>query len=254
VERVPISFFTEQTSNYGINLSNEEEIVIPQMVGFATLSKIIIAYLKVGGDEQEKSYSEVAAMAKVNENNVSLNTKFLCSVGIIEGSAGRFKLTSMGKQYAKSLDWGKLDEANRLLRETLKDKPITKKILGYLDIHQPVSKEDLVSQIALFADVTKEPRFETGIRGFLDMLMTCGLVEEDANGKLISSRERTAEGELPQTPLKEDKEWLKTMQPPIQEEKRITFPITLNLNIDNNTDLERLKTILETIKKVFEKP
>jgi hypothetical protein len=225
------------------------------MVGFATLSKIIIAYLKVGADEQEKSYSDVAAMAKVNENNVSINSKFLCSIGIIEGSTGHFKLTQMGKQYAKSLDWGKLDEANKLLRETLKDKPITKRVLGYLDIHQPVSKEDLISQIALFADVTKESRFETGIRGFLDMLMTCGLLEEDANGKIVSSKERTKELELLPTSAKEDKEWLKTIQPPtIQEEKRTTFPITLSFNIDNNTDPEKLKTILETIKKALETP
>ena len=64
------------------------------------------------------------AVANVARNTVTINGRFLRSIGIIEGGRGRYKLTPQGTKYAQSLDWGKLDEANKLLREILKDKPV----------------------------------------------------------------------------------------------------------------------------------
>lgn len=232
---------------------SEEEIVVPQMVGFEVLTKIVIGYLKVGADQEEKRYSEVGTVANVSENNVSLNAKFLKSIGILEGSRGRFKLTSKGAQYAQSLDWGRLNEANKLLRELLKDRLITQRSLGYVDINKPVEREALVGQIAVIAGVRRESRFETGIRGFVDMLVTSGLLEEDADEKLVIGKplkpvlgsEPRGEGgvkiglEAPQLSKKE------------AFPERTVFPISLSFNIDNETDVENLKKLLRVIKEEF---
>lgn len=228
-------------------MSSEEEIVVPQMVSFELLTKIIIGYLKVGGDKEGKTAKEVAPVAKVSRDNVARNARFFRSIGILDGTRGRFSLTADGAQYAKSLDWGRLDEANRLLRELLKDKPLAKRVLGFVDINQPVTRDALVAQIAIIAGVSRAPRYETGIRGFVDMLVTSDLLEESAEGSLTSGK--PAERRFPEEkkPKEVYPEPTLTIEPP----KPITFPISLNFNIDNETDTEHLKRILKAIKEVL---
>lgn len=226
-------------------LSQEEEIVVPQMVGFEGLTKIIIGYLKVGGDKEEKTNAEVAAVANVAQANVGRNGRFLRSIGIIEGRRGRHKLTPEGTKYAQSLDWGRLDEANKLLGELLKDKPIVKRALGFVDINAPVERDALVSRIAIIAGVSRQTRYETGIRGFIDMLVTSGLLDE-REGNLVP-------GKLPRVP-KEIPERKKVIAEPsvaIEMPKRLELPVSLNININDETDIENLKKILKAIKEVF---
>lgn len=227
-------------------MSQEEEIVVPQMVGFEGLTKIIIGYLKVGADNEEKIASEVAAVANISANTVSLNGRFLRSIGIIEGRRGHYKFTPEGTRYAQSLDWGKLDEANKILREILKDKPIVKRALGFVDINAPVERETLVSQIAIIAGVSRQARYETGIRGLVDMLVTSGLLEESTDGNLVS-------GKLPKVPKAIPEEKKVTAEPSVAIElpKPVGFPVSLNININDKTDVENLKKILKAIKEVF---
>lgn len=228
-------------------MSSEEEIVVPQMVGFEILTKIIIGYLKVGADREGKTAAEVAAVAKVSRGNVARNARFFRSIGIVEGRRGRYRLTPDGTQYAKSLDWGRLDEANRLLGELLKDKPLAKRVLGFVDINKPVSREALVSQIAIIAGVSRERRYETGIRGLVDMLVTSALLEESAEGNLISGKPAKKRSPEEKKPREVYPEPTLAIEPP----KRITFPISLNFNIDNETDIESLKKILKALKEVL---
>ena len=226
-------------------MSQEEEIAIPQMIGFEILKKIIIGYLKVGADKEAKSYSEVANVANVGKTNVSLNANFLKSIGILEGKRGRYKLTSLGIEYAQALDWEKADQAKKSLSNLLKDKPLIKKTLGFIDINQPVDKEDLISQIAIFAGVPKEPRYYTGIKGYIDMLVTSGIVKEDKDNKIIRGKPSKVE---PAKPIELEK--------PIPPEKvapprRVTLPISLTFNINDDTNIENLKKILTLIKEMF---
>jgi hypothetical protein len=228
-------------------VSSEEEIAVPQMVGFEVLTKIIIGYLKVGADREGKTAAEVAAVAKVSRDNVARNARFFRSISIVEGSRGRYRLTPDGTQYAKSLDWGRLDEANKLLRELLKDRLLVRRVLGFVDINEPVSREALVSQIAIIAGVSREPRYETGIRGFVDMLVTSVLLEESAEGYLVSRK--PAKERIPEK--KKTREIYPAPTVEIEPPEPITFPISLNFNIDNETDIENLKKILKAIKEVF---
>ena len=227
---------------------SEEEIVVPQMVGFEVLTKIIVGYVKVGADKGVKTVSEVAAVAKVAPANVRRNARFLCSLGIIEGTRGRYRLTPEGTKYAQSLDWGKLDEANKLLREILKEKPLVKRTLGFVDINEPVDKEALVSQIAIIAGVGKESRYVTGIRGFVDMLVTSGLLRESTEGRLVSGKPSIIPEEK-----KPREAYPEIAEPPVAIEslKRIVFPVSLNFTINNETDIENLKKMLKAIKEIL---
>jgi predicted transcriptional regulator len=225
---------------------SDEEIVIPQMIGFDKLIKIIIAYLKVGAAEEPKGYSEVASVAKVAANNVRLNAKFLKYIGILEGERGSYKLTDKGKRYAQALDWGKLGEANSILKETLKDNALARRTLGYVDINQPVTKDDLVSQIAIISGKAKQGRYITGIKGFVEMLVTSGLLESDAGGNLTAGKEKTDELVEAHVSRPSTFEVSRPAKPPIT-----SLPLTLSINIDDKTDIEKLKEVLRAIKEIF---
>jgi len=229
-----------------------ETLVVPQMVGFEVLTKIIIAYSKIGGDNEEKSYQEIAAVANVAANNVRLNLRFLGSIGILEGSRGKYKLSSEGAKYARALDWGKLTEANKILRDILSDKPIVKRTLGYVSINKPVDKETLVGQVAVISGVSKNSRFETGIRGFVDMLVTSDLIEE-ADGKYVIGKIGEKK-EISEEPTKKKLvEYSSELAGShlLKTERKLQFPITLNFNINNETNVDNLKKILEAIKEIF---
>jgi hypothetical protein len=221
-----------------------EEIIVPQMIGFDRLVKIIIGYLKVGAAEGPKSYSEVAKVSSVAANNVGLNAKFFEYIGMLEGDKANYRLTEKGKQYAQALDWGKLAEANSTLKEVLKENALAKKALAYVDINQPVKRDDLVSQIAIIADKPKKGRYITGIQGFVEMLVTSGLLQSDSIGILTASKEKREE--LGETYLPSSLEVHRATS-----SSAISLPMTLSINVDDKTDVVKLKEVLKAIKEIF---
>lgn len=225
---------------------SDVEIVIPQMIGFDKIIKIIIAYLKIGADEESKGYSEVSSIAKVAANNVRINAKFLEYIGILEGERGSYKLTDVGKRYAQALDWGKLGEANSILKKTLKDNTLAMKALSFVDINQPVSRDDLVAQIALIAGKTRQGRFITGINGFIEMLVTSGLLESDAGGNLTTGEKETKERAQMEVPRPSTFRITHPVKPSI-----MSLPITLAISIDDKTDIEKLKEVLKAVKEIL---
>lgn len=170
--------------------SQEQEIAIPQMIGSEKLNNIIIAALKVGADKQEKPYSEIAEMSKISFDNISRNVKFFVSIGIAHSDTSRanFKLTPLGTKYAQALDWGQTANATDALRDCIRDKPLTAKVLGFIGMHQP-TKDELVGQIAIFASAPKEGRFITGINGYIDFLLTSKLIVENSEGKIAINKD-----------------------------------------------------------------
>jgi hypothetical protein len=213
------------------------------------LTKVIIGYLKAQAINEPKSYSDISKISNVSAGNVRLNGSFLVSIGILEGQRGDYKLTAEGRKYAQALDWGRFEEANYVLRELLKATKLMQAVTGFIDINKPVDKEDLISQIAVIAGVSKESRLKTGTKAYVDMLITCGLLKEDAEGKIYpgkylepSEQKTSTEMYLPETPIKAEK---------TRAETRFAVPITLSFVIDNQTDEERLRKLLKVIKEVF---
>lgn len=222
---------------------SEEAILVPQMIGLDLLQKIIIAYFKAGGDKVEKSNEEIAQISGVSQNNISSNNKFFASIGLLEGSRGAYKLTQGGAEYAKALDWGRLNEAQAVLRRTIKDKTLVVRTIGYVDLNKPVNKDDLVGKIANTAGVKNEPRFSVGIRAFVELLILSGLLAEDKDGNVIAA-EKDFIGES--IPLKRIVEI-----PQEEEDAQNVFPVNITIAIDNNTDIEKLKSMLKAIREVL---
>jgi hypothetical protein len=231
----------------GLKLS-EVEISVPQMIGFDKLIKIIIGYLKVGAIEEPKSYSDVASVSGISQNTVGLNAKFFEYIGLLEGTRGSYKLNDKGKRYAQALDWGRLAEANSILREAIKDNELVKRALAYVDMNQPVNRNDLVSQIALISGKPKEDRYTTGIKAFVEMLVTSGLLESDSQENLTVSKQKKEEQIVFETPVSIPL-GVGASQP--AKPPAMSLPVTLSINIDDKTDINKLKEVLRAIKEVF---
>lgn len=219
----------------------KEEIFVPEMIGLDLLTKVIVAYLKAGGDKDEKGSEEVAQISGVNANNVGLNNKFLASIGFLEGRRGAYKLTVNGAEYARALDWGRLDEAQIILRKTIKEKPLVSRTVSYVELNRPVNKDDLIGKIATFAGVPNEQRYSTGIRAFIEMLTLSGLLAEDKDGKITAKEKETSD----ESALR--KSSLEIAHPKKEGRAQAVVPINVTISIDDNTDPEKLKALIRAL-------
>jgi Mn-dependent DtxR family transcriptional regulator len=240
--------------------NNEGAIIVPEMVNLDSLTKIIIAYEKAGGSQKEVSTKEVAQISGMDPSNVGLNNKFFASIGLLEGKKGGYKLTTSGSEYAKALDWGRLEEAQSLLRRIIKDKPLVQKTVSYVELNKPVQKDDLVAKIAIFAEVPNQPRFSTGIKAFVEMLTLSKVLEEKEGTLVPVAREEPKETFVSSTQIptgdiefKAFGEWRSFLER-IKQETSVTdttkafLGFTVTINVDNNTDPEKLKQIIKVIK------
>ncbi len=242
-------------------INNETAIFVPEMVNLESLTKIIIAYEKAGGSQREVSTKEVAQISGIAPANVGLNNKFFASVGLLEGAKGGYKLTTGGSEYAKALDWGRLEEAQSLLNKIIKDKPLVQKTVSYVELNKPVQKEDLITKIAVFANVPNQPRFSTGIKAFVEMLTLSKILEEKEGTLVPSAREELKEvnpreSSIPKVVADEFQfqkhdEWKSVLdrikKEPIGSISRGLLNLNVTINIDNDTDPERLKLLIKAI-------
>ena len=260
--------------------NNETLIVVPEMINVDSLTKIIIAYEKAGGSQKEVSTEEVAQISGIASSNVGINNKFFASIGLIEGKKGGYKLTTLGSEYAKALDWGRLEEAQFLLKKIIKDKPIVQKVVSYVELNKPVQKDDLIAKIAIFANVPNQPRFSTGIKAFVEML-TLSKILQETDGTLTSVAREEPKESKPEVTLLEKKGSDKTkdfenlldyydnlfkrdskglsssfylkrgLVPPSLEQKT-PWTFLVSINIDNNTDPDKLKQIIKALQDAIQ--
>jgi hypothetical protein len=250
-----------------------EDIAVPQMINLDALTKIILAFQKAGADQKAVPIDEIAQISGISASNISINNRFFLSIGLLEGTRGSYKLTTAGSQYAKALDWGRLEEAQSILKKTIKDKPLVQKTVNFVDLNKPVSKDDLSAKIAGFAGVPNEQRFSVGIRAFVEMLTLSKILEETKDGLLVTGpkeeqKETKSDFITYIEPKKSDtpKEYLDNLiidyfkgvnfdtkryfVPPTQEKKSLMFSVTIN--VDNNTDPEKLKQIIKALQEAIQ--
>jgi hypothetical protein len=221
---------------------------------------------------------EIAQISGISAGNISINNRFFLSIGLLEGTRGSYKLTTAGSQYAKALDWGRLEEAQSILRKTIKDKPLVQKTVNFVDLNKPVSKDDLAAKIAGFAGVPNEQRFSVGIRAFVEMLTLSKILEETKDGLLVTGpKEEQKEMKSDIVALIESKKSDKSKEyldnliedyfkvdknaissflakrdflSSTQEKKSLMFSVTIN--VDNNTDPEKLKQIIKALQEAIQ--
>lgn len=221
---------------------DEDRLRVPEMLGFDSLTRIIVGYLKSGASGKEVSYEDVANVSGISATNVRRNAPFFAQIDLLEGSRGRYKLTDAGHDYTQALDWGRIKDASSILQKTLKDNDLIAPILAYVDINKPVTREDLRSRIAIIAGVSSASRFKTGINSLIELILTSNLLIEDEKGNISTSDDKriSEETRIP----------ISTVSIPVVEEKVSTpVPISIVINLDaDSLDEESLRKIISIVK------
>ena len=224
---------------------SESRLRVPQMLGLEALTRVIVAYIIAGADEKEVDYETVSQLSGVASDNIRRNASFYEFIGLLEGGRGKYRLTELGKLYAQALNWGRIKDAATFLRKGIRDNDLVSRTLGYIDLNEPVTKDDLISRIAMIANVTNATRYRTGINGFIDMLISVELLKEDEKGNIVSSKPSPTEVEMELGPVKFEDEFEK-------KPTKFEVPISITLNIDvKDLDAETLKQLLKTIKEAL---
>ena len=157
----------------------EEEIIIPEKLDFDSLKKILQGYLEAGADKKAVTYNQVASVTGLSGANISLNNKFFVYANLLnEESRGHYKLTSLGINCARSLQWGKLEEAAGLLRTAIKERPLFDKIISFVRLNKEVKRDNLVEHIGSIAKVTRKRRYLVGINAVIDVLVFAKKITE----------------------------------------------------------------------------
>jgi len=220
------------------------DIALPDGASIETLNKILMGYLRTGADQNAVHYSKVADIIGLHKPDVSRNHKFFVAAGfLLQEKRGVLKLTNLGAKYVQSLDWGRLDDAKEYLRKILNDYELIKQVINYVDIINGTIRDDLISRIALLANVKRQGRFETGINALIDLTIFSNLLLEKGNNILFNKDIQKTEKLL-------DISTEYVLEEEVSK-REITFPIYININITDFTDLEKLKEILKVIKETI---
>lgn len=235
--------------------SSEERMCIPESLSFDKLNLVLIAYLKAGADRKAVSYRDASIRSGVTHTRVSANNKFFAYAGFLgEEGKGRFRLTEDGAKYAQLLDWGRLEEAKTQLRKILKDCSLINIVLDYVAINNEVTRDDLRRKIGSVAEVSRARRFTVGINAFIDMLAFSELLHEE--NEMFRRGKEITEGEIPSkiSVTEEPEKTIAKTTPSFRRyvvttPKAVSVPISLTVNITDDTDIQKLREILRAIKE-----
>lgn len=225
-------------------MSSPEES-LPRRISLDRLNKILLAYLRAGGDIEAVNYKEAAERSGISHVIVSLNNKFFVDAGFLkQEKAGTFKLTQNAIEYARAMDWGRLDDARGPLQKIVNEYSLFGKIIDFVKINESVSREDLVGRTASIAGAPKTRGYKRGINTVIDLILFSGLLKQEDD--MISATQVARFGKPPIekiTPIPIGE------APPVGRE--ITFPINITINVSQDTSAEKFKELMQIVKEVF---
>src|SRR2546427_13239778 len=118
------------------------EMSIPAGASFETLNNLLIGWYRAGAFETARSNEEVADRVGAPKDTVSRNNGFFEDIKALVKDGQKHKLSELGRDYAKYLDYGQLDDAKRVLAKLLRTwEPLTK-LLDVIDIKGPLGQDD----------------------------------------------------------------------------------------------------------------
>lgn len=232
------------------------EFSVPSNATIDRLNQIIVGWYRSKAHESPVANAEVTKRTGVPETEVSRQNAFLQDIGILQKEGNQFKLTPLGTEYARLLDFGQLEEAKVSLRTIFRQWNSFQQIFDYVDLKGPLSKDDVLARIGLAAEKKPTGGTRTGISAVVDLLLFCGmLVQQDSS--LILNKALFKE-EVPTGPAITAREGMEVMGPQrrgtgsslgVQGEPSLKLELTLNL--DGSLDPAKLKELLKAIREVF---
>ncbi|MDI6722183.1 MAG: hypothetical protein QMD97_01390 [Candidatus Aenigmarchaeota archaeon] len=193
-------------------MSKDDRLELPGS-GYDVIEKILHAYVLCG--DKPVTLDDVSGKAGMHKTQVSKNSAFLSSIGVI-GGGKRKALTPQGKDLALAIGNKVADDIVRQWNRVLTDSVNSRGILDMIRVQGALSKETLLGKTASILGLIDDKNTRTGLNCLLEIFQKSGLlVEQDGSFSLS------------QVALKEeagDKDSEKKYSPSLPEEK-IKLPI-----------------------------
>jgi hypothetical protein len=226
------------------------ELTTPAAASFETLNNILIGFYRAGAFENACSNEEVNSRTGISVDVISRNNGFFKELQILSREGAKHKLTEAGRDYAKYLHYGQLNDAKKVLARLMSAWEPIAKLLDTVELKGPLAREELVSQVAMRAEVsTDNPRYSTGVSALIDLLLFAGLIAESAEG--LERVKQPAEDQTVVAPIVEKlvrtgpQEFVAQV-PVARPEAAIELRVTLA--IDAETNPEQVAKIIRAIR------
>ena len=143
------------------------------------LEMIMAAYAR---SDNPSTRDEIARFSNVSADTVSRCTKFLESVGLIEGGRNK-KPTAVGKSMGMAVTHSHGDEVVRFWRKAIQNSSFLTDLLTYVRLQGGKEAEDLAGQVLYQGQISNNQYSRRGARTVVDLLVKSGYLEEK-DGKL----------------------------------------------------------------------
>ncbi|MCJ7497560.1 MAG: hypothetical protein MUO78_05445 [candidate division Zixibacteria bacterium] len=218
-----------------------EKFSLPES-SFNVVKQIIRAAFKCAPQQGSITLDEIAQTAALHRTLVSSNNKFLKSIGVLQGTK-TFEMTDIGRELGLAIDHSDTNLSEQTLRKIVKSNEFLLRMLDAIRIRGSMETESFTSHIAISAGVPKEPRFLTGARTIIDLLLEANLLEKEDD--TLKAKEEVSKDIrfTPETLEKEESEL-----PPAKETPGMTKPI-VNINININLSFEELRENVDLLRQ-----
>jgi len=158
----------------------DDTFKLPQ-ASYEALCRIVQAYAHVG---EKTNLASVASILGTDPGQVSRNTGFLVSVGLLEGGRDKGPTTS-GMRLARALEFGESDDISTVWREVLNVQTLIQRTIAAIRVRGGMDANTLQTQIVYTAGADKTPRSMAGGAAVVEMMKVANMIAE-RDGQLIA--------------------------------------------------------------------
>ncbi|MDD3175134.1 MAG: hypothetical protein PHU51_01505 [Candidatus Nanoarchaeia archaeon] len=205
-------------------------------------------------------YLDFKGLVSFHEQKVSGLNKFLEYLGLImsvKGKSGQYLPTKNLLDYQKQMDWEQEEDAKKILQKILVDTWFYESVKNVLLMKQKASLGELIQKLGLESGADPKTH-NSSLKILVDYLKFADLINEES-GEFYLVKKTEVNDEVKVTmPLPEeeskkniDPTLTKSQNKSIDEQKKLTqsLPVNLNIHIDSNISEEKLDLIMKKIKE-----
>jgi hypothetical protein len=149
---------------------------------YESVCRVIRAYASMGG--AKTNLDSIASIVGTAPGEVSRNTGFLVSVGLLEG--GRDKAaTPLGIRLGRAFDFNETEDVTAAWREALSGQPLIQRIIAAIRVRGGMDPATLQSQIVYTAGADRNSKTLAGGAAVGEMMKVAGLITE-RDGQVIT--------------------------------------------------------------------
>ena len=164
-------------------MSEEKKLALPGN-GYDVIAKILQAYVLSGGGEKALSLDAVASRGGIHPTQVSRNTGFLVSIGLLTGGKSK-ALTPEGARLAIALRNRVEEDVSAEWKRVCLNTPSLRSILDMISIREEVDKDALPGRIASTLGIASSDNARAGINALIEIFKKAEVLEEtDGNYRL----------------------------------------------------------------------